>query len=180
MLEFTYKKVLWLEFHVISLKQDTKLVTQKNSFNCLIGKSGMVNYGAKREGDGATPRGRWALKRVFYRKDRIRHIETPLEKFSISKNLGWCDEPNSRYYNKLVMLPICASHEKLWREDNKYNIVIELGFNDDPVIANKGSCIFIHCIDRNQLFTEGCIGLEQEHVIAILLEAGFSTFLTID
>ena len=169
-----------LIFRIKSTKFGFKFITQKSSFNCLAGRFGVINYCVKEEGDGKTPKGTFLLKKVFYRHDRITSVETVLPKEVISESLGWCDDPTSDFYNQLIKLPFAESHEKLWRKDNKYNVLVELGYNDNPVVTGKGSAIFIHCTEQEQKFTNGCIALKAKHLLIALNEAQEKTYLSIE
>ena len=99
------------------------------SFKCSIGKNGVVNPNLKVEGDGHTPSGKYPLRRVFYRTDRVEKPVTELNTTAIAINDGWCDECNDVNYNKHVTLPYAANHEDLYRDDNLYNIIIVIGYN---------------------------------------------------
>ncbi len=146
-------------------------------FRCAIGKSGISDN--KQEGDGATPRGVFRLRECWYRADRIKSIKTGLPLRVTYEEDGWCDEPSSPHYNRPVKLPYSLSHEKMWREDHVYDIVVPLGYNDDPVIPGKGSAIFMHLArpalaapERNNEInyepTEGCVALAQPDLLALL------------
>jgi L,D-peptidoglycan transpeptidase YkuD (ErfK/YbiS/YcfS/YnhG family) len=82
--------------------------------------------------------------------------------------MGWCDDPKSKFYNKLVKLPSKFSHEKFYRKDNIYNIVVVLDYNLNPIIKNKGSAIFIHVAKKNYKTTHGCLGLKQSDLIRLI------------
>src|SRR5579862_1507422 len=97
---------------------------------CAIGPAGIADK--KREGDGVTPRGVFPLREIFYRADRVKNISTILPLWKIERDDGWCDAPDDSQYNRLVKLPYPASAENLWREDHLYDIVVVIGFNDDP------------------------------------------------
>ena len=100
--------------------------------------------------------------RVFYRKDKIRSLKTKIKKYSIKKDMGWCDDPRSEKYNKLVKLPFNFSAEKFYRRDNIYDIILVLNYNMHPTKKNKGSAIFIHIAKKNYKSTEGCIGIKRK------------------
>ncbi len=123
---------------------------------CAVGRGGIGVKGG--EGDGITPVGRFAIRRVLYRADRV-SLRTALPASAIAEDDGWCDAPNDPAYNTPVKLPCAASHERLWREDRLYDVVVVLGFNDDPVIAGKGSAIFLHVARPDYGPTEGCVAL---------------------
>src|SRR5580698_5105011 len=107
-----------------------------------IGPGGIAIKGG--EGDGITPRGRFPLREIFYRADRIAKPVTALPLRAIQENDGWCDAPDDPNYNRLVKLPYPASAEQMWRPDHLYDIVAVIGYNDDPVCPGKGSAIFMH------------------------------------
>ena len=84
----------------------------------------------KREGDGATPVGTFALRELWYRADRLERPTCALATRTITPTDGWCDDPRHPFYNKHVQLPFAASHETLWRDDEVYNLIVPLGYND--------------------------------------------------
>jgi L,D-peptidoglycan transpeptidase YkuD (ErfK/YbiS/YcfS/YnhG family) len=82
--------------------------------------------------------------------------------------MGWCDDPNSKKYNQLIRLPSKYTHEKLYRRDNVYDLVIVLNYNMRPIVKNKGSAIFIHVTKKNYKKTAGCIALKKNHLIRLI------------
>jgi L,D-peptidoglycan transpeptidase YkuD (ErfK/YbiS/YcfS/YnhG family) len=82
--------------------------------------------------------------------------------------MGWCDDPKSTKYNKLIKLPSKCSHEKLYRKDNLYDLILVLNFNINPIVKNKGSAIFIHVARKKYKPTKGCIGLKKKNLIKII------------
>jgi L,D-peptidoglycan transpeptidase YkuD (ErfK/YbiS/YcfS/YnhG family) len=133
---------------------------------CAVGRSGI---GLKqREGDGFTPTGRWPIRNVLFRADRIARLNTALATRIIMMQDGWCDAPGDTNYNKPIALPYDASHEKLWRQDRFYDIVVVLGFNDAPVVAGKGSAIFLHVAREGYAPTEGCVALALPDLIELV------------
>lgn len=133
---------------------------------CAIGRGGIgVKAG---EGDGVTPTGTFRIRRVLYRPDRVASPRTNLPVAAIAEDDGWCDAPGDAAYNKPVKLPYPASHEKMWRDDHLYDVVVVLGFNDDPVIAGKGSAIFLHVARPDYGPTEGCVALPLPDLLAAL------------
>ena len=91
-----------------------------------------------------------------------------MKKKVIKKNMGWCDDPNSKQYNKLVKLPFFYKHEKLFKKENIYDIVLVLNYNMNPIKKNKGSAIFIHVAKNNFRKTEGCVAIKKQNLIKIL------------
>jgi L,D-peptidoglycan transpeptidase YkuD (ErfK/YbiS/YcfS/YnhG family) len=135
---------------------------------CVLGKGGVRPAAEKREGDGATPAGRWPLRRVFYRPDRELPPATALDRVPLKPRDGWCDDPAHPLYNRPVTLPFAASHEVLWREDHIYDLIVELGHNDDPPVPGLGSAIFMHLTRPDRAPTEGCVALERDGLLTLL------------
>lgn len=133
---------------------------------CAIGRGALTRR--KREGDGATPVGTFALLKVYYRPDRIRRPRTRLPAEPIHPLLGWCDQPGDPHYNRPVLLPFAASHEKLWREDHLYDIVVVLDYNLFPPVDGRGSAIFFHLARPDYSPTEGCVAVSRDHMLKIL------------
>lgn len=142
------------------------ITTNGVHFPCSIGHGGISHF--KQEGDGASPAGVWRLRNVMYRPDRIRRPLTTLPTVQIKPDMGWCDDPNSIHYNTLIKLPFSGSHEKLWREDNLYDLLVELDHNSSPVVQGKGSAIFMHVRRADKGPTEGCIAMPASHLLRLL------------
>lgn len=135
---------------------------------CVLGKGGVVAASQKREGDGASPAGTWPVRGVYYRPDRLAPPETSLPLIPLKPYDGWCDDPAHPLYNRPVSLPFQASHEKLWRDDHVYDVIVELGYNDDPVAPGRGSAIFMHIARATFEPTEGCIAMDRQDLLAAL------------
>ena len=133
---------------------------------CALGKGGLTLR--KREGDGATPVGRFAVLDVFYRPDRGRRPETALPVTALSPDDGWCDDPRHPRYNAPVRLPFAAGHEKMWRQDGVYDIVVVLDYNLSPAVKGKGSAIFFHLARPGYTPTEGCVAVAEPHMRRLL------------
>jgi L,D-peptidoglycan transpeptidase YkuD (ErfK/YbiS/YcfS/YnhG family) len=151
---------------MIILKKNKYLAFKNLKFRCAIGKNGIKKK--IKEGDFVTPKGTFALKKVYYREDRIKNLKTKLKKIKIKKFMAWCDDPKSKFYNKQIKLPSRYSYEKLYRNDKIYDIIITLDYNTNPIIKNKGSAIFIHISKRNYKPTAGCIALKKENLMNLL------------
>lgn len=135
----------------------------------IIGRSGLMAAAQKREGDGATPIGIWPLRRVWWRQDRLgRSPVTALPLRVIAREDGWCDAPDDPAYNRPVRLPYGASAENLWREDGLYDVVVELGHNDDPPVPGLGSAIFLHVALPDRPHTQGCVALALTDLLDLL------------
>ena len=140
---------------------------------CAVGKRGI---GIKlKEGDLITPKGIYKITKIFLRKDRIKNFRAKIKTFSIKKNMGWCNDPNSKNYNKLIKCPFNSTFEKLFRKDNIYDVIMVLNYNMKPVIKNKGSAIFLHISKKNYSSTEGCIAISKSHIKKLLMLISSST-----
>ena len=148
------------------------LTYNKLKVKCAIGKKG-IGY-KKKEGDFVTPRGEFKIKYILYRKDRVK-FTTKLKKKVIKKSMGWCDDPKSKYYNKLIKLPFIYKHEKLYKKENIYDIILVLNYNMNPVKKNKGSAIFIHVAKNNFKKTEGCVAIKKVKLIKIIKKINSNT-----
>ena len=130
---------------------------------CAVGRSGI---GEKlREGDGITPAGRWPLREVLYRADRITVPKTLLPVAPIEPDQAWCDVPGDPNYNRLVRLPYPSLDERLWRDDSLYDLIVVVGFNDSPPVSGKGSAIFLHLARLDYSPTAGCVALSRDDLI---------------
>ena len=94
--------------------------------------------------------------------------------------MGWCNDPTSKYYNKLIKLPFYYNHEKLFKKENIYDIVLVLNYNMYPTKKNKGSAIFIHVAKKKFKKTEGCIAINKTALIKIIKEVKIRTRVKID
>ena len=89
--------------------------------------------------------------------------------------MGWCDDPKSSHYNKLVKLPFAHKHEKLYKKKSIYDIILVLNYNMNPVKKNKGSAIFIHVAKNNFKKTEGCVAIKKINLIKLIKEISPNT-----
>ncbi len=145
---------------------DGQLLFQGQRLRCALGRAGVV--ARKHEGDGGTPVGLLPLRRLFWRADRGPIPRTALQRIPIAPDDGWCDAPTHAEYNRLVRLPFEASHERMWRDDDLYDLVAELGWNDAPVVPGRGSAIFLHLARPDYGPTEGCVALRRADLLALL------------
>ena len=150
---------------MIIVKKSGYLKYKNFKFRCALGKGGIKKK--KEEGDGITPKGIFKITKIYYRADKIKKIRTKVNTIEIKKNMGWCDDPRSIFYNKQIKLPNKFSHEKLYRKDNLYDLVLVLNYNTKPIIKNKGSAIFIHIAKSSYKKTRGCIALKKQDLIQL-------------
>jgi L,D-peptidoglycan transpeptidase YkuD (ErfK/YbiS/YcfS/YnhG family) len=135
-------------------------------FSCALGRGGITTR--KREGDGATPRGRLKPLWGYRRTDRGGIAPTRLSLKPIQPGLGWCDAPGDRNYNRPVRLPYPASHETMRRADGLYDVVIVLDWNMRPAIRGRGSAIFLHLARPGYTPTEGCVAVSRRTMLRLL------------
>jgi L,D-peptidoglycan transpeptidase YkuD (ErfK/YbiS/YcfS/YnhG family) len=146
-----------MDLHVRKIGEAHLMDWGAGARRCAVGFGGVAQK--QREGDGVTPIGSWPLRRVLFRADRVIRPRCVLSVAPLAPHDGWCDAPNDPDYNRLVRLPHRASAEQMWRDDHLYDVVLVVGYNDDPVIAGKGSAIFIHLARADFGPTAGCVAL---------------------
>lgn len=151
-----------------------ELLFEGHAIPCVIGKGGLIAESLKREGDGATPIGRYSLKGALLRPDRIVTPATALPWRSLRPSDGWCDATEDAQYNRPVTHPWRSSAERLWRDDHVYDVIIVLSHNSDPVVPGAGSAIFWHLTQPDKRPTEGCIAIDKLAMLELLprLRAG--------
>ncbi len=147
------------------------------TYRCAIGKAGFS--ASKKEGDHCTPLGTFPLRECWYRPDRLDAPKTGLPLKIIHEDDGWCDDPKHPEYNRQVKLPQAFSHERLWRDDRRYDLIVPLGYNDDPAVPGKGSAIFLHVAAPGYSGTEGCVALKREDLLEVLALCDTGTVMTI-
>jgi len=153
------------------------LVAPGLALPCALGRSGIARR--KREGDDATPAGRLAMVAVLYRPDRLRRPATGLPAMPIRPDVGWCDDPGDRRYNRAVRLPFAGSHEPLWRPDGLYDVIVVLDYNLERPQPGAGSAIFLHVAAPDLSPTAGCIALRPADLSRLLARAGPGTWLEV-
>ncbi|WP_282604780.1 L,D-transpeptidase [Pelagibius sp. Alg239-R121] len=141
------------------------------TFRCAVGRTNFIPADQKREGDGATPIGRWRMCRVLYRPDRVDKVETRLPLAEVTPKDGWCDAPEDPLYNQQIVLPYSSNHEVLWRDDQLYDVIVVLAHNSEPIEPGRGSAIFLHVARDGYKPTEGCVALARQDLLEVLREA---------
>lgn len=136
------------------------------TYPCAIGRAGVDDGDAKREGDGMTPRGRYTIRTVLARPGRTA-VTTVMPFRWLRPDDGWSDDPADPAYNRPVRHPHRWSAEQLWRDDGLYDLIVTLAHNDSPPQAGLGSAIFLHCWNAGNP-TEGCVAIEKAALIAIV------------
>ena len=158
--------------------KNKKLILDKYRIKCAIGKRGIGHK--KREGDKITPVGKFKIRSILYRKDRAIRIKSKITTLPITKDMGWCDDPKSKKYNKLIKFPFKGHAERLYRKDNTYDIILVLNYNSNPIRKGKGSAIFIHVSRKNYKNTLGCIAVSKGDLKKIIKKINKSTIVNIN
>lgn len=135
-------------------------------WRCTVGAGGVRED--KVEGDAATPAGEFPLRHIYFRNDRLVLPQVTLPARPIARHDGWCDDPRSPAYNRLVRVPNEWSHEKLWREDGLYDLVVVIGYNDDPPEGEWGSAIFLHVAREGDAPTRGCVAFARDDLMQLV------------
>ena len=150
----------------IIIKNKETLLFDDFKFRCSVGKKGFNIE--KKEGDETTPKGLFDLGNIYYRADRVPKPNSKIKKVVIKKNMGWCDDSKSKYYNKIIKIKknLNISYEKLFRKDSKYDYLILIKYNYKKIKKNKGSAIFLH-LTKNYLPTKGCIALQKKDFLIL-------------
>jgi L,D-peptidoglycan transpeptidase YkuD (ErfK/YbiS/YcfS/YnhG family) len=133
---------------------------------CALGRSGRSHL--KREGDGASPVGIFALRKTHYRPDKLKRPRTGLGITPLRGLTGWCEKPGDRNYNREVKLPYRGAHEDMKRQDDLYDIVVTTSHNERPRVQNLGSAIFFHLARPGYSPTAGCIAVSRADMLKLL------------
>ena len=174
----------WL---VLNINKKYFLRVGNKALRCQIGSKGIKKAEKKEEGDKTTPIGKWYLKSLYYRPDRVLRPKfkkkNVLKINRITKHCGWCCDIGSLHYNKHINInnfpSLKINYERLWREDNAYDIIIEISHNTKPIIKNKGSAIFIHCSFEDFKPTSGCVALKKRDLIFLIKNLKRDTYIQI-
>ena len=162
-----------------------RLIFKNQIFKCQLGRGGRSYPFQRKEGDFTTPIGKWKLGKIFIRRDKIPFLKVSKKlrkKITyISNDIGWCDDIISQHYNKQINIQKIpnARHESLLRNDNVYDIIIEIEYNQKPIIRGKGSAIFIHCSFFDARPTQGCLAMQKKDLIFILKNLKNYSFVVI-
>ncbi|GGZ23768.1 hypothetical protein GCM10011273_06040 [Asticcacaulis endophyticus] len=161
-------KIFTATAHDIPEQNRGEVVLNQHRVRCALGKEGVIAAERKREGDLRSPLGVWPVRFVYYRPDRTPAPKTVLPLVALTPDDGWCDDAMDEAYNQPVKLPYKARTESLWREDHVYDVIIVLGYNDDPVVPGHGSAIFAHVAREGYVGTEGCVAMKIKDVLMLL------------
>ncbi|MEM8729418.1 MAG: L,D-transpeptidase family protein [Pseudomonadota bacterium] len=140
-------------------------------FPCSIGWGGVTR--TKREGDGATPTGAHRLIAMTYRADRMvcptRSKTSALPARPTRLDDIWSDDiADARYNSGLRSSTYPYSHERLWRSDPLYDLVIMTDWNWPDAVPGHGSAIFLHQWRSPGYPTAGCVAFSRSDLRRIV------------
>ena len=144
-------------------------------FPCVIGKNGVTRL--KKEGDGKTPIGRHQIVGMLYRPDKI--AQPRKWALPIRPNDIWSDDVKDSNYNLMGTAPSSFGHERLFRSDNIYDLVIITNWNWPYAVKGRGSAIFIHSWRKEGKPTEGCVALSKYNLIKVAKFIDFGSCLIV-
>jgi L,D-peptidoglycan transpeptidase YkuD (ErfK/YbiS/YcfS/YnhG family) len=143
----------------------------------VLGRTGI--RANKREGDGATPRGRFRLRRLWWRADRSPRPPTLLPTVRIDHRVAWCEDPGDRRYNRPFRRSANEPGDRLWRDDQLYDVIIEIDHNTRPRVARRGSAVFLHLARPDHSPTAGCVAFAAPDLRRLLARLGPKTRILI-
>ena len=143
----------------------------------VLGRSGI--RANKREGDGATPRGRFRLLRLWWRADRAARPPTLLPVRRIEASIAWCEDVADRRYNRPFRRSANEPGDRLWRDDHLYDVVIEIDHNTRPRVVGRGSAVFLHLAQPERSPTAGCVALSGRNLLRLVARLGPKTGILI-
>jgi L,D-peptidoglycan transpeptidase YkuD (ErfK/YbiS/YcfS/YnhG family) len=144
----------------------------------VLGRAGV--RANKYEGDGATPRGRFRLVRLWWRADRHPRPRTLLPARRITLDLAWCEDTADRRYNRSFRRTPAEPGDRLWRDDHLYDFVVEIDHNTRPRVAGRGSAVFLHLVRPNRSPTAGCVAMARADLKRLLAGLGPRTRIAIE
>jgi L,D-peptidoglycan transpeptidase YkuD (ErfK/YbiS/YcfS/YnhG family) len=178
-----HKRLRKLSFSIIRVRRRPPggscgmLLVGRHAIPVALGRSGILAN--KREGDGATPRGRFRLVRLWWRADRAPRPRTTLPTRRIDRTLAWCENPADRRYNQPLRMSATGPGDRMWRADHLYDLVIEISHNTRPRIAGRGSAVFVHVARPDRSATAGCVALAAQDLRRLLSRLGPKTRIDI-
>ena len=143
----------------------------------VLGRAGI--RADKREGDGGTPRGRFRLRRLWWRADRAPRPRTLLPAQRVTPDIAWCEDRSDRRYNRPFRRSANEPGDRLWRDDHLYDFIIEIDHNTRPRVAGRGSAVFLHLARPNSSPTAGCVAFRAGDLRRLLTRLGPQTRIAI-
>jgi L,D-peptidoglycan transpeptidase YkuD (ErfK/YbiS/YcfS/YnhG family) len=142
-----------------------------------LGRGGIIAN--KREGDGGTPKGTFHPRRLWWRADRHKRPHTFLPIRGIRPEDAWCEDPDSRHYNRPIRLDRDHGGDRLKRDDHLYDFIVEINHNTSPRITGRGSAVFLHLARESFSPTAGCVAMTKSAMLRLLRRLGLQTKIVI-
>jgi L,D-peptidoglycan transpeptidase YkuD (ErfK/YbiS/YcfS/YnhG family) len=153
------------------------MIAGPRALRVALGRTGIK--ASKREGDGATPAGRFRPVRLWWRADRLQRPRAALPARPITPDVAWCENPGDRRYNRPFRRSANEPGDRLRRADGLYDLIIEIDHNTRPRIAGRGSAVFIHVARKGFLPTAGCVALTRTNLRTLIGSIGRNTIIDI-
>ena len=67
----------------------------------------------------------------------------------------------------------------MWRDDGLYDLVVVVGYNDDPPEGEWGSAIFLHIARDDYSPTQGCVAFKREDLLELVTLIGPETKINV-
>jgi L,D-peptidoglycan transpeptidase YkuD (ErfK/YbiS/YcfS/YnhG family) len=147
------------------------------TFRVALGRTGIKAL--KNEGDGSTPAGRFRPVRLWWRADRLPRPRSLLPTRRIAADDAWCEDPADRRYNRPFRRSASEPGDRLRRDDDLYDVIVEIDHNTRPRVAGRGSAVFIHVARPGFGPTAGCVALRRADLIALVSGLGRKTRIDI-
>lgn len=138
------------------------------SVPCAIGRGGLVAAHAKREGDGATPIGRFALRYGFYDPTvwPAATFETLAYPFKPKPaHYDWSEDGFSPLYNRMTHNADPDHPDR--RGEAIFDLIVPIGWNDATVAPFAGSAIFLHIARPDFTPTAGCVVVAHDDALTL-------------
>lgn len=171
---------------VLSLheKKDGNWQTVKQGIPVVLGRKGLgwgrsfdIDYGAldktaptKKEGDGKSPAGIFAIQQAFGFSEKAPYIKLPY--ITLTDRIECVDDAESQHYNRIVDSPAMPLRD--WKTSEKmsaidvYKTGIVIEHNARPVAKGCGSCVFFHIWEKPDKGTSGCTAMAEDNLSFLL------------
>lgn len=128
--------------------------------------------GTKKEGDGRSPAGIFALMNAFgyAPTNEMAGLKIPYEQ--CTSDLRCVDDAASSDYNRILPEPQGGapwkSAEVMRRHDELYRLGVVVAHNQSPRVGGGGSCIFLHIWTGPGGTTSGCTAMAKPDIEALV------------
>jgi len=133
-----------------------------------VGRNGLS--ASRREGDGTTPSGSYAIGRTMYGNAANPGVRYPYRRLRCGD--WWDEDSSSPTYNSFQHVPcgtkpaFGGASEGMWEQPRPYPHLVVIEYNMRPVVPGRGSGIFLHAQTGGP--TNGCISLRRVELVSVL------------